>query len=136
MSSGAIEKTVVLFAALLLFPCFDIQAVDHRSVELSFKRFCARWIDDMRKPGRNGITCRKRASGYIAEYTGYSTNYQARVSRTGSAGASYVGILTYREITYACCARTKEAALGGPFASVSEHLVTELFLYADGRWQY
>ena len=76
------------------------------------------------------------AEGFAVEYVGYLPHRYIHVKKTESADTPYVGILTYFEKKLRCTAKTKEAALQGPFEQIETNQVSEIFRFTKGKWVY
>ncbi len=53
-----------------------------------------------------------------------------------SKAIQYVGFLSYHEVEYVCTAKTREAALKGPFTEARRQPLQELVKYMKGKWSY
>ena len=102
----------------------------------SFTSFCRNWMEGKKFFNPKNIVCQQVDQLYVAEYTKVSDIFEARVKKTKYAAAPYVGILKYNELTFRSCGGTYEKALQGGFSCSGQYPVTELFRYANGRWEY
>jgi hypothetical protein len=76
------------------------------------------------------------SDGFAVEYVGYLPHRYIHVKKTESADTPYVGVLTYFEKKLRCTAKTKEAALQGPFEQIETNQVSEIFRFTKGKWVY
>ncbi len=127
-------KKVVLIVALLF--CSNAFAAEEITVERSFKNFCTKWLQIKKKFQPANIYCKENKGVYVAEYSDLSEAHNAAIKKTVNKKSPFIGILKYREKVFKNTAATRERAIAGPFTAASERLVTELFVYQDGQWQW
>jgi hypothetical protein len=106
----------------------------------SFDTFTIEWMDKLSRTEEFQRTQRVKIAespeGFSAEYIGYLPHRYIVVKKTSSKATPFVGILTYFEKTLRCRGKTKEEALQGPFEQVETNLVSEIFRFTKGKWEY
>ncbi len=127
------KKLIVL---VILLSCTVAFAADDTEVHKNFQNFCKEWVSIIKKNKPNQVFCKGNKGVYIAEYSTLTDQHDAAIKRTVVKKTPYIGILKYREKIFKCSAATRERALAGPFTVANERLVTELFVYQDGKWQW
>jgi hypothetical protein len=87
--------------------------------------------------GVENIKVEKDLQGlYCATYRVIARDTEREVKATGDKASPYVGVLKYEEHTYASHAGSAELAQQGPFECEKQVVVTEIFRYSCGKWQY
>jgi hypothetical protein len=127
-------KKVVLLVALLC--CSTVFAAEDIKIENSFKDFCKKWLQIKKKFQPSNVFCKESNGVYVAEYSDLSEAHDASIKKTVNKKTPFIGILKYREKVFKNTAASRERALSGPFTTSSERMVTELFIYQNGEWQW
>jgi hypothetical protein len=110
-----------------------VAAVDVRG----FSTFCASWMEKLRDRSSfniERIKWRSEGAVVVGEHVDYGQESTC-VARE-EAGKTPIGKIGYREVRYERRGATPEAALAAPGTVIERFDVTEIFRFAEGRWQY
>ena len=103
----------------------------------AFDAFCDIWmqkLQDRAAFNRGRIEWKNEGDTVVGEHVTYGKD---RVCVTRSdPGKEPIGKITYREVRYRRRGPTPDEALAAPGTVVERFDVTEIFRFADGRWQY
>jgi len=91
-------------------------------------------LQDRASFNRGRIKWENEGDVVVGEHVDYGQS-RTCVTRT-DPGKEPIGKITYREVRYQRRGATPDAALAAPGTVVERFDVTEIFRYADGRWQY
>ena len=106
------------------------------AVQTSFDSFTAEWISQRAKAQKAYHKVKKLKKGFSAEYVELLPRRFLKVKKTESEETPYIGILSYYKKTFRSTAKTKKAALEGPFVDLGTGSVSEIFRYSGGKWVY
>ena len=106
------------------------------AVQASFDTFTAEWISKRAKAQKAYHKVKKLKKGFSAEYVEILPTRLFKVKKTESKETPYIGILSYSKKTFRSTAKTKKAALKGPFEDLGTGSVSEIFRYSEGKWVY
>ena len=106
------------------------------AVQASFDSFTAEWISKRSKAQKAYHKVKKLKKGFSAEYVEFLPTRLLKVKKTESKETPYIGILSYHKKTFRSTAKTKKAALKGPFEDLGTGSVSEIFRYSGGKWVY
>ena len=103
----------------------------------AFDAFCDVWmqkLQDRASFNRGRIKWKNEGDAVVGEHVDYG---KSRTCETRSdPGKEPIGKIMYREVRYQRRGVTPDAALAAPGTVVERFDVTEIFRFADGRWQY
>jgi hypothetical protein len=106
------------------------------AVRASFDAFTAEWMSKRAKTQETQRKIKKNTTGFSAEYTEALPTHYVKIKETQSKETPYIGILSYHKKTFRSTAKTKKAALKGPFEDLGTGSVAEIFRYTGGKWVY
>lgn len=87
-------------------------------------------------PNKKRMAVRTSKGQYTAQYKEIALDsVTTEIYASDAPGSQYVGHVVYLEKTYECTAKTKAAAVKGPFKAVKARRVRELARYDQGKWQ-
>ena len=103
----------------------------------AFDAFCDTWMQKLQDRAAfnlGRIEWKQVGRDFVGEHVDYGTDRHC-VTRS-DPGKEPIGKITYREVRYRRRGATPDAALAAPGTVVERFDVTEIFRFADGRWQY
>jgi hypothetical protein len=128
-------KTLFFFSSLLACLIWaNLSSAATTTAQNSFEPFCSKWLQVMNNYAPKKMTSKPTGKSYVAEYVGYSEPISTQVRLADSTKGSYVGVLSYKELTLQHEGDTSEDAKRGPFHVVKEANIKAIFLYYKGEW--